>query len=265
MKTQSAKLLDLFFSRRSIRKFRSKQVSESFVKKIVEVGQRAPSACNLQTYSVVWVRDANIKQQVWDACAVPENIRDAPVVFVICADVRRLARVLDYMGSDHCLKHGYGVPLKMMSVIDASLVAENMVMAAECLGLSSVFIGSALANSKVIEVLKVPKGVLPLTLLCVGYADETPPVRPRWPLSSMLLIDRYRDNSNTEMKQFLDHMSDELARSGYYKNYSRIKASYGYRDHIQRKTNLRSNIKDDEETVNMLKATGYFPNEAIAV
>lgn len=239
-------------------------MSESIVKKIVDVGQRAPSACNLQTYSIVWVRGAQKKRQVWDACGVPEGIRDAPVVFVICADVRRLARVLDYLGSDHCLRHGYGVPLKIMSVIDASLTAENMVMAAECLGLGSVFIGSALANSKVIEVLRLPKGVLPLTLLCVGYADEAPPVRPRWALSSMLLFDQYRDQSNSEMKQFLDHMTEELARQGYYKNYTLIKPSHGYRDHIQRKANLKSTIKNDAETLNVLKATGYLPNEEIA-
>jgi len=263
MKSQSAGLLDLFFARRSIRKFKSKQVSKSIVKKIVDVGQRAPSACNLQTYSIVWVRDAKKKRQVWDACGVPKGIRDAPVVFVICADVRRLARVLDYLGSDHCLKHGYGVPLKIMSVIDASLTAENMVMAAECLGLGSVFIGSALANSKVIEVLRLPKGVLPLTLLCVGYANEAPPVRPRWALSSMLLIDQYREQSNTETKRFLDHMIDELTRQGYYKNYARIKASYDYGNHIQRKTSLKSRMKEDAETLNVLKATGYFPHEAI--
>lgn len=263
MKRQGVKLLDLFFARRSIRKFKSKRVSESVVRKIVDVGQRAPSACNLQTYTIVWVRDTEKKRQVWDACGVPEGIRNAPVVFVICADIRRLARVLDYLGSDHCLRHGYGVQLKIMSVIDASLMAENMVMAAECLGLGSVFIGSALANSKVIEALRLPKGVLPLTLLCVGYADEAPPVRPRWALSSMLLIDQYQDQSNTEMKQFLDHMTDELKRQGYYKNYTRIKASYGYKDHIQRKASLKPNMKDDAETLNVLKATGYFLNEAI--
>jgi len=153
--------------------------------------------------------------------------------------------------------------LKIMSVIDASLVAENMVMAAECLSLGSVFIGSALANSKVIEALRLPKGVLPLTLLCVGYADESPPTRPRWTLSSMLLIDQYRDQSNKEMKQFLDYMSDELSKQGYYKNYTRIKESYGYRDHIQRKASLKPNMKDDAEIQKILEETGYFPNEAI--
>jgi len=264
MKSQNANLLDLFFARRSIRKFKLKRVSESVVRKIVDIGQRAPSACNLQTYTIVWIRDTEKKRQVWDACDVPKGIRDAPVVFVICADVRRLARVLDYLGSDHCLRHGYGVQLKIMSVVDASLMAENMVMAAECLGLGSVFIGSALVNKKVIEVLKLPKGVLPLTLLCVGYPDETPPVRPRWALSSMLLVDQYRDQSNIEMKRFLDHMIKELTRQGYYKNYTRIKASYGYGDHIQRKTNLKSNMKDDAETLKALKTTGYLPNEAIA-
>jgi hypothetical protein len=66
------------------------------------------------------------------------------------------------------------------------------------------------------------------------------------------------------MKQFLDHMTEELARQGYYKNYTLIKPSHGYRDHIQRKANLKSTIKNDAETLNVLKATGYLPNEEIA-
>lgn len=76
-----------------------------------------------------------------------------------------------------------------MSIMDACFVAQNMTMAAECLGLGSVYIGFAFANDELIKELELPKGVLPLTLLCVGYPDEHPPTRPRWPVSSILHID----------------------------------------------------------------------------
>jgi len=249
MTSDSSRLLSIFSRRRSIRKFSSKPVREVDVRKIVEVGQRAPTACNLQTYSVVWVRDAKLREKVLDACGVSGSIGNAPIVFVICADVRRLGKVLDYLGYDHCLKHGYGYSIKLMSTMDASFMAENMTMAAECLGLGSVFVGSALANDEVIKTLKLPRGVLPLTLLCVGYPKEQPPTRPRWSLSSVLHIDHYRDPAEHGMEAFLIHMDRELKEEGYYQKYGNRGPTHRYSNHIKRKTALKPIKKDDAEII----------------
>ena len=233
------------------------------MRKIVEAGQRAPTACNLQTYSVVWVRDVKLREKVWDECGVSGSIRDAPIVFVICADVRRLGNVLDYLNYDHCFKQGYGYSIKQMSIMDACLVAENMTMAAECLGLGSVFVGSAFANDEVIKALKLPRGVLPLTLLCVGFADEQPPTRPRWSLSSVLHIDYYRDPAEHEIESFLKHMDHELKKEGYYQKYANRGPAYRYSSHIKRKTTLKPIKKDDAEIVPVVKKMGFLPGEAI--
>jgi len=258
-----AQFLQLLFSRKTIRKFRVESVADQVVSRIVEAGQRAPSACNLQTYTVVWVKDAEQKERVWNACGVPKPIRDAPVALVICADVRRLAKALDYLHYDHCLKHGYGYSLKLLSIIDASLVAENMTIAAGCYGLGSVFIGSALANKVVIEVLGLPKGVLPLMLLCIGYPDEKPPTRPRLPLSTVMHVDNYRDPSKEEIELFLKHMDSELEKEGYYRRYARRKQSYFYTHHIKGKTALALFEQNESRIVAAMKKTGFLPNESL--
>jgi nitroreductase len=263
MTSNSSSLLNVFLRRRSIRRFSSKPVREVDVRKIVEVGQRAPTACNLQTYSVVWVRDAKLREKVLDACGVTGSIRDAPIVFVICADVRRLGKVLDYLGYDHCLKHGYGYPIKLMSIMDASFMAENMTMAAESMDLGSVFVGSAFANDEVIKTLKLPRGVLPLTLLCVGYPDEKPPTRPRWSMSSILHIDYYRDPAEHEIEAFLKHMDRELKEEGYYQKYGDRGPTYRYSNHIKRKTALKPAKKNDAEIIPVVKKTGFLPSEPI--
>lgn len=259
----SLKLLNSFFSRKSIRKFSLELVEDVDVKKIIEAGQRAPSACNLQTYSIVWVKNTRLKEKVWDACGVSGSVRDAPVVFVICADVRRLARILDYLGHDHCLKHGFGYSLKLMSIVDACLVAENMTMATECLGLGSVYIGSALANHEVIKALGLPNGVLPLTLLCVGHPDEEPPTRPRWFLSSVLHVDHYQDPREHEVEAFLKHMDQELENEGYYQKYAKQRSTYHYSNHIKRKTEVEQTRKVDAEIVSVLERTGFLPIKVI--
>jgi len=263
MRENGGQFLRLLFSRRTVRKFKVESVADQVALKIVEAGQRAPSACNLQTYTVVWVKDTEKKEKVWDACGVPKSIRDAPIVFVICADVRRLAKTLDYLHHEHCLKHGYGYSLKLMSIVDATLVAENMTIAAECYGLGSVFIGSALANGIVIEALGLPKGVLPLTLLCIGYPEEEPPTRPRLPLSAIMHIDNYRDPSSEEMELFLKHMDSELEKEGYYSKYAKKKPSYFYTDHIKGKTSLTFFKTEESKVVEVVKKTGFLPNEAL--
>lgn len=264
MATDPSKLMRIFSSRKSIRRFSSKPVREVDVQKIVEVGQRAPTACNLQTYSIVWVRDAKLREEVWDACRFSaRSIRDAPVVFIICADIRRLGKILDYLGYDHCFKHGYGFSIKLMSIMDVSLVAENMTMAAECLGLGSVFVGSAFANNELVKALKLPSGVLPLMLLCVGYPDEQPPIRPRLFPSSLLHIDYYQDLAETEMEAFLKQMDRGLKKERYYQKYFNRGLVYSYSEHIKRKTALKSIKKEDVETMLVLNKMGFLPSEVI--
>lgn len=265
MHENASQLLQILFDRKSIRNFKTTPVADDVAEKIVETGQRSPSACNLQTYSVVWIKNEETREKIWNACSAPNAIRKAPLVFVICADIRRLAKVLDYLGHDHCLKHGQGYAFNLMSIVDATLVTENMVIAAECYGLGSVFLGSALANKKVVEALSLPRGVLPLTLLCVGYSDEQPPTRPRWALKSILHIDKYRDVTEKGIENFLEHMDLLLGKEGYYQKYSGRKQSYRYRDHIESKTAVRVSDKEESEIVAMVKKAGFFPGGASLV
>ncbi|MEM2105187.1 MAG: nitroreductase family protein [Candidatus Bathyarchaeia archaeon] len=255
-KKLTPKLLEVIFNRRSIRKFSSKGVPEEHVQKIVEAGQRAPSACNLQTYSIIWTKDEEIKEKVLEACGA-RTMKNVPVVFVICADFRRLRKTLDYLNADHCLTKNGSYAIKLMSIIDAALAAENMTIAAECLGYGSVYLGGALANKEVISLLKLPEGVLPLTLLCIGYPDEQPPTRPRLPLSTVLHINSYREPLNEEIKMFLEHMNSVLGKEGYYQKYSNQSPDFHYSDHIQHKAAAKPMQKLDVEITTVLKKQAF--------
>jgi len=262
MHKTDSQILKVLIDRKSIRNFKTTPISDDTAEKIVKIGQRAPSACSLQTYSIILVEDAEIMEKVHKTCFVPNGICKAPLLFVICADLRRLTRTLGYLEHDHCLKHGQGYEFKIMSIIDAVLVAENMTIAAECYGLGSVFIGSALANKKLLEALSLPRGVLPLTLLCVGHPDEQPPIRPRLPLKSILHKDEYRDTTEEEIENFLGQMDAMLEKEGYYRKYSR-KQGYRYRDHIKSKTAIKDEDRMESEILSIIKKTGYLPGEQL--
>jgi len=103
------------------------------------------------------------------------------------------------------------------SIIDATLVAQNMALAAESLGLGTVFIGSVWDSmKKVAEILKVPRNVLPILILCLGYSDETPPRRPRWPRKAVLHENQYSMPTKKLMKEYYRKANRELVKMKYF-------------------------------------------------
>ncbi|MCS7364615.1 MAG: nitroreductase family protein [archaeon GB-1867-035] len=254
-------VLDVIMKRRTIRKFKSKTIPEEAVIQIIKAGQRAPSACSLQTYSIIWVKDEEKRRALWEACGKQPFILEAPVTLTICADVKKLIDIMNARGYQTSLEMGLGYAVKMFAIIDAALAAENMVLAAEALGLGSVFIGSALANPKVIEILNIPKGVLPISLLCIGYPDENPPIRPRLPLETVLFIDSYKQLSKTELEKSVNYMNEKLAEEGYYTKYSKRSTDFKWIDNVKRK--LISDEKREKVFVKTLKDQGFHPFEPV--
>ena len=254
-------VLDVIMNRRTIRKFKSKPVPEELVLKIVEAGQRAPTACSLQTYTIIWVKDEEKRKALCEACGKQQFILEAPVTLTICADVRKLIDIAKIGGNATSLERGFGYAIKLFAIIDAALAAENMVIAAEALGLGSVFIGGALANPKVVEILNLPKGVLPISLLCIGYPDENPPVRPRLPLEAALFIDEYRRLSKEQLEKAVRIMNEKLAEEGYYTKYSRRTPEFKWIDNVKRK--LAINVEREKSIVETMKKQGYHPYEPI--
>lgn len=254
-------VLEAIKKRRTIRKFKSKPVPEEIVLEIVKAGQRAPSACSLQTYSIIWVKDEEKRRALWEACGKQPFILEAPVTLTICADVKKLIDIMNARGFETSLERGLGYAVKLFAIIDAILAAENMVLAAEAYGLGSVFIGSALANPRVVKILNIPKGVLPLSLLCIGYPDENPPVRPRLPLETVLFIDSYRQLSKSELDIGVEYMNEKLAEEGYYVKYSQRSVDFKWIDNVQRK--LVGNRKREEMLIETLKNLGFHPFEPV--
>jgi len=131
---------------------------------------------------------------------------------------------------------------------DASLMAENMVIAAESLGMGSCFLGSApYIADKIAEQYRLPPRVFPLVQLVMGYPAENPPPRPRYPLSFTLFEDTYPEFSADEIDLAMQQMDEGYLAQGYYrKGKIKIKLeaggeetytydNYSWTEHISRK------------------------------
>jgi hypothetical protein len=89
----------------------------------------------------------------------------------------------------------------MTAAIDALLLAQNVTVAAEAEGLGICYLGTTTYNAdQIIDVLKLPAGVVPVTTLTIGWPDEHPPLTDRLPLEAVLHQNVYSAYSDESIK-----------------------------------------------------------------
>jgi len=98
---------------------------------------------------------------------------------------------------------GYGdVLLLCKACIDSLLVAKYVCIAADEKGLGICYLGTTTYTAyKIIEVLKLPRGVVPVTTVVMGYPNESPGLTDRLPLASVIHREVYQDYSNGDIDQ----------------------------------------------------------------
>jgi len=136
----------------------------------------------------------------------------------------------------------------LYGIQDAALMAENMVIAAESLGMGSCFLGNTPYRAAHIQKqYKLPKRVFPLVELVMGYPAEEFPTRPRYPLEFTLFEDRYPELTDAMVDDAMRLMDEGYLAQGYYrKQRAKIKLevdreetftydNYSWTEHISRK------------------------------
>jgi len=177
---------------RSVRTFLPDALDAGVLELLIAAAQSAPTSSNLQAWSVVAVEDKEHKARLAVLARDQKQIHEAPLFLVWLADLSRLRRVASAAattsdGLDHLESF-------IMAVIDATLAAQNAVVAAESLGLGTVYIG-AIRNEpeKVAAELDLPPGVFPVFGLVVGKPDPARPaaIKPRLPQAAVLHREHY--------------------------------------------------------------------------
>lgn len=147
--------------RHSIRRFKEKEVEEEKIKKILELANLSPSAGNLQARSAVIVRDKEMKEKICQAALGQDFIVEAPVVFIVCANLEESAQKYGRRGRE------------LYSIQDATIFASYLQLAVASLDLASCWIG-AFDEDEVLEVLQLPKEMRPIAIIPVGEPAEKP-------------------------------------------------------------------------------------------
>lgn len=191
--------MNAILNHRSVRKYKSDPIEESLLNDILIAGSRASTTGNMQVYSIIVTTDSEIKKQLLPCHFNQVMVTQAPVVLTFCADFNRFNKWCKLRNANP----GYDNFLSFFTAaIDALLAAQNVCIAAEENGLGICYLGTTTYTAdKIIEVLKLPKGVVPVTTVVVGYPDEKPELNDRLPLASILHQEIYQDYSDGDIDQ----------------------------------------------------------------
>ena len=190
----------LLLSHRSIRAYRPDPLPAGTLEALAAAAQSAATSSNMQMWSMIAVTDPATKAKIATASQNQKHIEQCPLFLVFVADCSRNRRLGDAAGTE--LASLDYLESFLVASIDAALAAQNAVIAAESLGLSTVYIG-ALRNQPLViaDLLGLPKGALGVFGLCVGYADAKAvnEVKPRLPQEAVLFHGRYGVTDETAL------------------------------------------------------------------
>ena len=178
-------------ARKTIRKYSAKPVTDEMLNRLLDEAMRTQTMGNLQLYSVVATRSEEMKKKLAPAHFNQPMVTQAPVVLTICADFNRTTKWAD------CRKGnpGYDNILSFLNAAtDALLYTQTFCNLADEEGLGYCFLGTTVYNPQsIIDTLHLPKLVMPVATITLGWPDENPPLTDRLPLESTVHNETYTD------------------------------------------------------------------------
>jgi nitroreductase len=156
--------MEAIMTRRSVRKYKDKPVSDELIRQLLHAAMQAPSAANEQPWQFIVIKDHNVLDQVPTFHAHSHMVKQAAVAILICED----PSLEVYSGR---------------GPLDCANAAENMLLAAHSLGLGAVWVGIYPVEERINGIRKllgIPSSVIPIALVSIGYPDEKPPVENRF-------------------------------------------------------------------------------------
>ena len=206
-------MLNLLNDHRTVRKYTLEKISPDLLNQLLESACRASNTGNMQAYSVVVTTDEVLKKQLAPAHFNQPMVVQAPAILTFCADFNRFSTWCEQRQAEP----GYDNFQSFISAaIDAIIVAQTFCIAAESVGLGICYLGTTTYNAQeIIKALKLPKLVIPVTAITVGYPEVLPEQTDRLPLNGLIHHEVYKDYDANE----IDRIYAEKESSDFYKQF----------------------------------------------
>ena len=206
-----------FNNRTTIRNYSSKMIDNELLNDMLEAAAHAPTTGGMQLYSVIVTENEEMKQQLMPCHFNQPMVAQAPVVLTFCADFNRFVKWCQQRNAEP----GFDNLQSLMSaILDVSIFAQQFNTIAEMQGLGCCYIGTTTYNAQEIaEVLHLPRLVVPIVTLTVGYPDES--VRPvtteRLPLRGIVHHETYQDYTAHDIDEIYAEKESLPVNQGFVK------------------------------------------------
>ena len=246
-------MLSILNKHRTIRKYTDKQIEPKLLTQLLESACRASNTGNMQAYSIVVTTDSSIKDLLSPAHFNQPMLNNAPVVLTFCADFNRFSKWCELRNAEP----GYdNFQSFTAAAIDALIVAQTFCIAAESEGLGICYLGTTTYNAQeIITALHLPRLVVPVTTITVGYPADMPHQTDRLPLDSVVHHETYKDFSAED----INSIYAEKENSEFYKQFV---AENGKETLAQVFTDIRYSKKNNEffseKFLDALKVQGFM-------
>lgn len=199
---------------RSIRKYKDTPISRETVKTLIACGQAASTSSHWQQVTVIEVQDTQLRLKLAHCAGDQAWVVTAPLVLLFCADLNRAAQ---YFSESLNRDNLSNTESYTVAVIDTAIAAQNVMVAAESMGLGGVFIGGIRNEiEEVANMFNLPALTAPLFGMCLGVPDQDPGLKPRLPIDIIHKVDGYTQIGDAQ------NMADyDKTISAYYKERTR--------------------------------------------
>ena len=208
-------VLESLFKHRSIRKYKNQPIEDKKLSLIVKAAQAAPSWCNGEQVSIVVVKDQALKDKIKEISWGQTHVGSCAAFLVFCADFYRVSLAFEKAGKtkedfEKCMSN---IDTLIIGSHDVGICLQNAIVAAESMGLGTCAIGAIRGNPlEMVKLLNLPKYVIPLVGLTVGYPDDDPALKPRFPSKAICFENKYNtENAKAGVDEYDETFKKYLA------------------------------------------------------
>ena len=241
------------FKHRSVRRYKPTPIPEDVLKSILEAASRASTCGNMQLYSLVVTQSEDMRRRLSPCHFNQPMVTQAPCLITVCADVHRFSMWCRQRNAEPVYDN---FAWFMNAVTDALLAAQNLALQAEYHGLGICYLGTTLYTAADIsKILTLPKGVIPVTAIVIGYPDETPALTDRLPLEAVVHYENYTEYTASEIDELWaereeSEESKRIVAENGEDNLSQVFTRHRYRG--------EDNLAISRSYFELLKKQGFF-------
>ena len=243
------------FNHRSIRKYKPDPIEPAVMDKMLEAAVRGSNTGNMQLYSIVVTTLPEEKEKLSPCHFNQPMVRQAPCLVTVCADVHRFSMWCEQRDADPAYDN---FEWFLNAATDALLATQNLCIEAESHGLGICILGTTLYTAgDIARILELPKGVIPLTTVVMGYPDESPELTDRLPLEAVVHYEKYTDYTAAEIDELWAEREEsaqtkQLLEENKLPNLAQIFTRNRYR--------REDNIAVSKAYFALLREKGFFNN-----